>query len=125
MAIARNTTAKTIRPADDAVVRRSKIGATVEAGELLALQSDGKWDPANTTSAAAVGIRFALSAGVDGDTIDTVVLGHIYNAVTGGTSGSTLHCSDTAGEPAESAGTNAGVAGYVLNATDVFIQPNA
>ncbi len=123
MAIARQTDATKIRPSNNATVERSTIGATVAAGELLSLQSDGKYDPANTTSTKAVGVRLALAAGVDGDTIDTVVHGRVMNAITGGTSAAVLHASDTAGEPAESAGSQAGIAGYVLSATDVFIQP--
>ena len=68
-------------------------------------------------------MRLVLQAGGDGDTVDAVVLGRVYNAVTGGTSAAVLYASNTAGEPAESAGTNTSIAGYVLNATDVFIQP--
>ena len=86
------------------------------------MQADGYVDPANTTSAAACVVGIALQAGVSGDVIDVVVSGRV-KAITGGTPGSTLHASDTAGEPAESAGTNAGIAGFVEAATVAFVRP--
>ena len=122
MAIGRDTTAANIKPLDGAVVQRYTLGATTAAGEVVAMQADGYVDPANTTSAAACVVGIALQAGVSGDVIDVVVSGRV-KAITGGTPGATLHASDTAGEPAESAGSNAGIAGFVEAATVAFVRP--
>lgn len=42
--------------------------------------------------------------------------------ITGGTPGAILFVSDTAGEPAETAGTKSAVIGYVLSATEVYVN---
>ncbi|MEZ4558727.1 MAG: DUF2190 family protein [Caldilineaceae bacterium] len=124
MAIARDTIAANIKPLEGAVVRRFTAGATIAAGEIVSMQSDGYVDPANTTAAAQQVVGIALKAASSGDRVDVVVFGPV-KAITGGTPGSTLHASDTAGEPAESAGTNAGVAGFVESATVAFVRPLA
>jgi hypothetical protein len=122
MAIARDTTAANIKPLQGAIVRRYTAGATVAAGEIVSMQSDGYVDPANTTSAAQQVVGIALTAVSSGDAVDVVTDGPV-KAITGGTPGSTLHASNTAGEPAESAGSNAGVAGWVESATVAFVRP--
>ena len=123
MAIARDTTAKNIKPLQGAVVRRYTTGAAVAAGEIVSMQSDGFVDPADTTSAAQTVVGIALkAASAAGQVIDVVTYGPV-KAITGGTPGATLHATDTAGEPGESAGTNAGVAGYVESATIAFVRP--
>lgn len=122
MAIARDTTAANIKPLDGAIVRRFTAGATIAAGEIVSMQSDGYVDPADTTSAAACVVGVALTAAVSGDRVDVVVEGPV-KAITGGTPGSTLHATDTAGEPGESAGSNAGIAGFVEAATVAFVRP--
>ena len=122
MAIARDTTAANIKPLANATVDRFDCGSTVAAGELVVMSSDDAIDPADTTSAAQNVLGVAVQGGAVGDRIDVVTAGRI-NCVTGGTAGSVLHASDTAGEPAESAGTNAGIAGLVLSPTIVLIRP--
>jgi hypothetical protein len=62
------------------------------------------------------------AAAADGDAVDVVVHGPVV-CILGGTPASTLHASDTAGEPAESAGSNAGIAGFVEAATIAFVRP--
>lgn len=123
MAIARNTTVETIKPLNGSIVRRYTAGAAVEAGEIVSMQSDGYVDPANTTSAAQKVVGVALqAAAAAGHVIDVVVFGPVI-CVTGATPGAIIHASDTAGEPAESAGTNAGVTGFAESATVVFVRP--
>lgn len=122
MAIARDTTAANIKPLDGAIVRRYTAGATIAAGEIVSMQSDGYVDPADTTSAAQQVVGIALQAAVSGGRVDVVVHGPV-KAITGGTPGADLHASDTAGEPAESAGSNAGIAGFVESATVAFVRP--
>jgi len=123
MAIARDTTADNIKPLNGAIMRRYTAGAAVAAGEIVSMQSDGYVDPANTTSAAQKVVGVALqAASAAGQVIDVVVFGPVV-CVTGATPGAIIHASDTAGEPAESAGTNAGVTGFAESATVVFVRP--
>lgn len=123
MAIARDTTADNIKPLNGSIIRRYTAGAAVAAGEIVSMQSDGYVDPANTTSAAQKVVGVALqAAAAAGQTIDVVVFGPVV-CVTGATPGATIHASDTAGEPAESAGTNGGITGIAESATVVFVRP--
>ena len=123
MAIARQTTASKVTPlkATEIISRRGTLGATVAAGELVTLQSDGKWDPMNT-AAAQLTAGVAVQAGVDGDTVDIVRYGAV-TSITGGTPGALVYGSDTAGEPSETAGTKTTIIGYVDSATVLFVQP--
>lgn len=121
MAIARDTTAANIKPLTGAIVRRGTLGATTEAGELVELQSDGKWDPANA-AAVIMCTAVALQAGGDGDKVDLVMLGPVQ-CLTGATPGAIVYVSDTAGEPAETAGTKSAVAGFAESATVLFVIP--
>lgn len=125
MAIARQTTVDLIKPLEGAVIRRFTPGAAIAAGEIVSMSSDGFIDPADTTSAAAIVVGIALEAATGAgapEKIDVVVSGPV-SAITGGTPGAVVHASDTAGEPAESAGSNAGVTGYVESATVAFVRP--
>lgn len=125
MAIARNTTAETIKPLNGAIVRRYTAGAAVAAGEIVAMQSDGYVDPANTTSGFMQLVGIALQAATAaGQVIDVVVFGPVV-AITGGSPGAVLYASDTAGEPSESAGTNTAICGWVEAATVAFVNPIA
>jgi hypothetical protein len=121
MAIARDTTAKNIKPLEGAIVRRVTLGATTLAGELITLQADGKWDPTNT-AAAQVTVAVALQGGADTEVVDAVVFGPV-KCLTGATIGALVYGSDTAGEPAETAGTKSTIAGYNETATVLFVQP--
>ena len=124
MTIARTSAALSdnVKPLGGAYIRRYTAGATILPGELVSMQSDGFVDPANTGSAAQTVVGVAIKGGLITATIDVVVYGPIV-CVTGGTPGATAHASDTAGEPAESAGSNAGVLGYVEAATILFVRP--
>ena len=125
MAIARNTTAETIKPLNGAIIRRFTAGAAVAAGEIVAMQSDGYVDPANTTSGFMQLVGIALQATTAaGQAIDVVVFGPVV-AITGGTPGAVMYASDTAGEPSESAGTNTAICGWVESATVAFVNPIA
>ncbi len=121
MTIARDTVAKNIKPLEGAQTQQVTLGATVAAGELITEQSDGKWDPTNTT-AVQFTVAVALQAGGDGDVVDAVVLGRV-KCLTGATPGSLVYASDTAGEPAAAAGTKSLVVGYAETAEILFVRP--
>lgn len=121
MAIARDTTAANIKPLQGAIVRRFTAGATVAAGELVTMQSDGYVDPTNTS--AVQNIAGVALQGVDaGQRVDVVVFGPVQ-CLTGATVGATVYGSDTAGEPAETAGTKTSIAGWNESATVLFVSP--
>ena len=123
MAIARDTTAEHIKPLNGAIVRRYTAGAAVAAGEIVAMQSDGYVDPANATSAFPQSVGIAIQAATAaGQRIDVVTFGPVV-CVTGATPGATIYASNTAGEPAESAGTNLAPIGWAESATVVFVNP--
>jgi len=121
MAIARDTTAANIKPLEGATTRRGTLGTTVAAGELVTLQSDGFWDPSDT-SAAQLTVAVAIQAGVVTDVVDLVVHGPV-NCLTGATIGGLVYATDTAGEPGTTAGTKSTIAGYAPTATVLFVQP--
>lgn len=120
MAIARQTTAAKVKPGRNAIVEQGVVGATIAAGEVVSMQSDGFWDPAIATGVVKT-IGVAVQGGAVGDTIDIVMHGPI-ECVTGGTPGEVLYVSDTAGEPAETAGTKSAVVGYVLTASKIYVN---
>lgn len=121
MALARDTTAANIKPLVGAITQRVQLGATVSAGEIITLQSDGKWDPTATT-AAQLNVAIAVQGGADTDYVDAVTHGPI-NCVTGATIGALIYASDTAGEPSLTAGTKTTIVGYATSATVVYVQP--
>jgi hypothetical protein len=122
MALARETTAANIKPLGGAVVRRVTAGAAIAVGEAITLQSDGYWDPTNT-SAAQLTVRIAVqAASAAGDVIDSVVSGPVQ-CLTGATIGSLVYATDTAGEPSHTAGTKTTIIGYAETATILFVQP--
>jgi hypothetical protein len=124
MAAARETNTELIKPVNVNLwpPRRGTLGATVAKGEIVALQTDGKWDPANTTSQIIGGSGIALQAGGDGDVIDIQRHGPVV-CLTGATIGAVIYATDTAGEPAETAGTKTHIIGYAETATILFVQP--
>jgi len=124
MSIARTTAANSelVKPLGGAVIRRYTLGATVLPGEVVSMQSDGFVDPADTTSAAQCIVGIAIKGGLVTQTADVVVSGPVV-CITGGTPGATVFASNTAGEPAESAGSNYGLVGFVEAATIVFVRP--
>jgi hypothetical protein len=123
MAAARDTTAANVRPLEGAIVRRYTAGSTVVAGEFVSMASDGQVDPAITTSATlAKVIGVAIQSVGANERVDVVVLGPVV-CMTGATVGATIFATDTAGEPGESAGTTASVAGFAESATVLFVRP--
>lgn len=122
MAIARDTTAKNIKPLEGAITRRYTLGAATEAGELVSMKSDGKCDPSDSTAAADPPVGVALQAGGDGDRVDVVVFGPVV-CLTGATSGAAIYNSATAGEPSEGAGGNKTIVGWAESATVLFVNP--
>lgn len=125
MALGRPTNLALIRPLgsgdNKAFVRKGTLGATTEAGEVVALQSDGKWDPAIATGVVKT-VGIAVQSGGDGDAIDIVTYGPV-ECMTGATIGGLIYVSDTAGEPAETAGTKTTIIGYAETATILFVRP--
>lgn len=122
MAIARDTVAANIKPLEGAIIRRYKLGATTEAGEYLAMQSDGKADP-GVASAVVFVLGIALQAGADGDMVDVVTSGPVV-CLTGATVGGIVYASDTAGEPSQTAGTKTTILGVAESATILFVRPS-
>lgn len=129
MAFGRETSAKLIKPLEGAIVRRFTAGATLAAGEIAAMMSDGYVDPAIGTSvagAAAVGIVLpGLNGKVSfaaGDAVDVVIFGPVQ-CLQEATPGTLVWVSDTAGEPAESAGTKDTVVGRSISDTVLLVNP--
>lgn len=120
MAIARDTTAANVKPLEGAIIRRGTLGDTTSAGEIVEMQSDGYWDPAVGTAVVMNG-GIALQSGVVGDQIDIVFFGPV-KCLTGATPGAVVYVSDTAGEPAETAGTKSAVIGFAESATVLFVN---
>jgi hypothetical protein len=120
MAASRQTTAELIKPLGGAFVRRGTLGATTVVGEIVELQSDGKYDPA-AASAAISNAGIALNSGGDGDPVDIVFFGPV-SCLTGATVGAEIYVTDTAGEPGESAGTNPATIGFAESATVLFVN---
>ena len=124
MSIARTSAANSelVKPLEGAKVRRYTAGATILPGELVSMQSDGFVDPADTTSAAQAVVGVAIKGGLITAIVDIVIFGPVV-CITGGTPGATVFASDTAGEPAETAGSNYGLLGRVDAANIVFVNP--
>jgi hypothetical protein len=122
MSFGRQTTARLVKPLKGAITRKATLGATTEAGELVTLQSDGYWDPSNTTSAAQLTVAVAVQGGSSGDQVDIVTHGPV-TALIDATPGELIYATNTAGEPGESAGSKSTIAGYAESATVLYVQP--
>ena len=123
MAIARDTTEKNIIPFRDATVEQGTSGAAIAAGEIVEMQSDGFWDPADASTAVIRKIGIAIqAASAAAKSIDVVVLGRVY-CLTGADPGSLVYVSDTAGEPSETAGTKDTIIGFSLSTTILCVNP--
>lgn len=123
MSITRETDAALVKPLGGAIVRSYTAGSTIEAGEAVAMASDGYVDPADassTTLAYVLGI--ALQDVTVGNRVDVVVHGPVLCA-SGGTPGLPVYLSDTAGEFAESTGTVTSHIGMTEAATVIFVRP--
>jgi hypothetical protein len=123
MAIGRDTTAKNIKPLRGAVIRRGTSGAAIAAGEIVEMQSDGYFDPADASAAVTGLLGIAIqAASAAGEVIDIVTHGPV-KCLTGATPGALVYVSDTAGEPSESAGTKDTVIGHNESATVLYVDP--
>jgi hypothetical protein len=123
MAVARDTTDANIKPLEGAIVRRYTAGTTIAAGEIVSMMADGYVDPADTTDfTAAVVMGIALSDALVGERVDVVVLGAVQ-CLTGGTPAALIYATDTAGEPAATAGTKGVLVGITEAETILFVRP--
>ncbi len=121
MAIAVQTVAERIKPLEGSITRKGTLGATTVAGQPVTLQSDGFWDPTDT-SAAQLTVAIAVQGGAAAEEIDLVMYGPV-SSITGGTPGLLVYGSDTAGGVSETAGTKTTIIGYNRSATVLFVQP--
>lgn len=123
MAIARDTTAANIKPLAGAIVRRGTAGATIAAGEIVELQSDGYWDPAIATAVVIRNVGIALQAAAAAGAVVDIVMHGPVKCLTGASPGAIVYVSDTAGEPSESAGTKDTIIGFSESATVLYVKP--
>lgn len=125
MALGRKTDLTLVRPLGTgdhkAFIRKGTLGATTEAGEIVALQSDGKWDPA-AASGVVLFAGIAIQGGGDTDPVDIVTYGPV-EVLTGATPGTAIYISDTAGEYSATAGTKSHIIGYAETETILFVAP--
>lgn len=125
MAASRETTAKLIKPLTGAIIRRYTAGATISPGELVHMSSDGACDPCNTaniTLATVLGVALGSGDIAAGETFDCVIAGPVL-CLSGATKGALIYATDTAGEPAETAGTKTSVAGIAETDTVLLVRP--
>jgi hypothetical protein len=103
------------------VIRAGTLGATTEAGEIVALQSDGKWDPADGNNVNLF-CGVAITGGEDTDPTQIVVFGPI-NVFIDATPGAAYYISDDAGEYSATAGTKSFIIGYAETTEILFVHP--
>lgn len=113
--------AANVKPLEGAIVRRGTLGATVTAPAAVTLQSDGKWDGTDT-STAQLTAALAVQSGVDTDEVDLVFYGPVV-ALSGATPGVLVFASDTAGDFDDAVGTKDLKIGFVETATVLFVDP--
>jgi hypothetical protein len=124
MATARDTTAEHIKPLTGSIVRRYTAGATIAAGELVSMSSDGYIDPSDCTAGKNPVLGVAVqAAGAAGERVDVVTFGPVV-CLTGATPGGLQYNSTTAGEPLETTAGNQTVAGIAESATILFVRPS-
>ncbi len=121
MAAITKAAAADVRPLVGSITVRGTLGATITAPAPVALQSDGKWDGLDT-STAQLTVGVAIQSGGDGNEVDIVVFGPVV-ALSGATIGALVYGSDTAGAFDTAAGTKSTILGYAITATELFVQP--
>ena len=98
MALGRKTDLTLVRPLGSgdhkAFIRKGTLGAATEAGEIVAMQSDGKYDPA-AASGVILFAGVAVQSGGDGDAVDIVMYGPM-EVLTGATPGTGLDAASSA-----------------------------
>ena len=120
MAAITKAAAANVKPLEGAVLRRGQLGGTVTAPSPVTLQSDGKWD-ASDSSTAVLTVGVALQSGGDGDWIDIVMFGPM-EALVGATIGSLVYAADAAGGFETAVGTKDTIIGYAESATVLFVK---
>jgi hypothetical protein len=103
------------------IIRKGTLGATTEAGEIVCLQADGKWDPADA-SAVQLFCGVALQSGGDTDPVDVLLYGPC-EVLIDATPGTAIYISDTAGEYSERPARSRYIIGYAETATILFVNP--
>lgn len=126
MAAITKLAAAKVKPLEGAIVRRIKLGATVTAPSPVTLQSDGKWDPTDT-SAAQLTVAVAIQGGGDGDWVDAVFYGPVV-CLDDATAGALVYGADAAGGFETAVGTKDLVIGHVQddingNGDILFVDP--
>ena len=126
MAFGRETVLTLVRPMTvpndpRTIIRKGTLGATTEAGEVVALQADGKWDPADA-SAVNLFCGVCIQGGGDTDPTEIVLYGPV-KVLVDGTPGTAIYISDTAGEYSETAGTKSYIIGYAETAEILWVNP--
>lgn len=110
-----------IKPLAGAIIRKGTLGTTVTKGDPVTMQSDGYWDPTDT-SAAQLNVAIAVQGGAVGDVVDLVTYGPVQ-CISGATPGGLAYGSDTAGALDTAVGTKDLVVGRIESATVLFVQP--
>jgi len=127
MAFGRKSTLSQVRPLvvpsdPRTIIRKGTAGAAIEAGEIVCMQSDGYWDPADASGVQLYCGVAVASADAAGDPIDVVLMGPV-EVLIDATPGTAIYISDTAGEYSETAGTKSFIIGYAETATILFVHP--
>jgi hypothetical protein len=122
MAFGRDTTAEHIKPLEGSITRRFTAGATIAAGELVSMQSDGYVDPSDSTAAKMPVLGVALQAAAVGGRLDVVTFGPVL-CLQEATVGGVIYNSTTPGEPLETVAGNQTSAGIAESATVLFVRP--
>ncbi|MCG3177540.1 MAG: hypothetical protein MOGMAGMI_02514 [Candidatus Omnitrophica bacterium] len=120
-------TAKSVRPLPNALVRDFIAGGTVNVGDLVYVDSNGKVQQANASAAGtavAIGIAVAVgslgaTAAASGDVVSVVLVGAV-NGFSSLTPGVKVYVSNTAGKCADAAGTVSKQIGLTI-ATDTIL----
>jgi hypothetical protein len=120
-------TAKSVRPLHGAVIRDFTAGSTLNVGDLVYVDSNGKVQQASASAAGtAVAIGMVIAAGslgatsaASGDVVSVELLGAV-NGFSGLTPGTKVYVSNTAGKCADSAGTVSKQIGLTI-ATDTIL----
>lgn len=121
MAAISKASAANVKPLEGSIVRRGTLGASVTAPSPVTLQSDGYWDPTDT-STAQLTVAIAMQSGSAGDEVDLVIFGPVV-ALDSATPGALVYGSDTAGAFDTAVGTKDLVIGYAETASVLFVDP--
>lgn len=123
-----------VRPLNNAIIRRFEAAAVMDIGTVVYIDTNGKVNKAQATTAAAAQAR-GIVVGVGatgkstcaiGDALDVVTHGPVELGVTGLTDGSALYVSATAGLMDQTAPATAGqfkyVIGYAHSDMGIYVQ---